>query len=153
MIYLSPSFSVGEFEKSPTALRLQIDNTMPPAAIENAKLLCKHVLQPIRNKWSLPVTINSGYRSANLNRAMGGSQTSQHMLGMAADIEIHGVSNAILWQWIHDNLEFDQLIAEYLKPNDPKAGWVHVSFNNGKNRKQALSCVNGKYLSGLHYAV
>jgi hypothetical protein len=151
-MYLSASFTVKEFEKSATAIRRGIDNTMPPSAIENAKQLCKNVLQPVRNRWSLPVTITSGYRSANLNHAMGGAQTSQHLLGMAADIEIAGVRNDDVFKYIRDNLEFDQLIAEYLTKEDPSAGWIHVSYNAKGNRKQVLSCVGASdYRPGLHY--
>lgn len=150
-MYLSPSFSLSEFVKSPTAIRLGIDNTPTDNVIENLRELCINVLQPIRNKWGLPVVINSGYRSPALNKAVGGASSSQHVLGQAADIEIMGVNNADLWKFIRSNLPFDQLIAEYLQPNDPNAGWIHVSYKKFENRKQALSCVGGAYVDGLKY--
>lgn len=149
---LSASFTLEELTKSPTANRLQLDNTPPAVAIENLTLLCRHVLQPVRNYFNLPVIINSGYRSANLNHAMGGASTSQHLFGQAADIEIPGISNDLLWTYIHENLEYDQLIAEYLIPDNPKAGWVHVSWNAKGNRKEALSCIGTHhYVNGLKY--
>lgn len=148
---LSSSFTLEEFIKSPTARRLQLDNTPSPAIIENLTALCTHVLQPVRNYFNLPVVINSGYRSANLNRAMGGASTSQHLYGQAADIEIPGVSNDLLWTYIVENLPFDQCIAEFLSSNDPKAGWVHVSYGP-RARKEALSCIStGHYVKGLKY--
>lgn len=148
---LSTSFMLNEFTKSATALRLGLANEPSAAEVTNLKALCENVLQKVRNKFNLPIQINSGYRSPALNVAMGGAPTSQHVDGKAADIEMYGVSNAALWTYIKDNLEYDQLIAEYVSKSDPKAGWVHVSFNAGKNRKQALSCVAGKYLQGLYY--
>lgn len=150
-MYLSPSFSLNEFVKSGAAIRLGLDNTPPPSAVENLRELCLNVLQPIRNKWGLPVVISSGYRSANLNHAVGGSSTSLHLFGQAADIEVPGVSNAELWRFIRGNLPFDQLIAEYLEADDPRAGWIHVSYKKFENRKQALSCVGGAYVDGLKY--
>lgn len=149
---LTRSFSLQELSKSRTAMNRGWDNTPPPFAVENLKLLCEHVLQPVRDHFNLPVMISSGYRSANVNRAEGGSVTSQHMIGQAADFEIFGVHNADIWRFIDEsNLEFDQLIAEHLKINDPNAGWIHVSYNAKKNRKQAISCVNGNYVPGLQY--
>jgi len=113
--------------------------------------LCENVLQPLRDHFNLPVTVISGYRSANVNRAVGGRFNSQHLVGEAADIEILGVSNADVWRFIVAELPFDQVIAEYLEKNDPSAGWVHVSYSRGNNRKEAMSCVKGKYSAGLLY--
>lgn len=150
--YLSPSFRLSEFVKSQTAINNGFDNTPTPKAVENLRELCVKILQPVRNHFALPVRINSGYRSANVNRIMGGSPTSQHMLGEAADIEIEGVHNAELWNFITKLPEYDQVIAEYLEATDPNAGWVHVSYRKGKNRKEAISCISrGTYLQGLHY--
>lgn len=149
---LSTNFTLDELTKSPTALRLGINNTPGPAYINNLRLLCMHILQPVREYFGKPVVINSGYRSASLNQAMGGSHTSQHMYGQAADIEIPGVSNDILWQYIERNLKYDQVIAEYLKADDARAGWVHVSWKSEGNRQEALSCVaQGLYVKGLEY--
>lgn len=148
---LSRSFSLQELSKSRTALNRGWDNTPPQYAIENLILLCKNILQPIRDHFNLPVLVSSGYRGANVNRAEGGSVTSQHLVGQAADIEIPGVHNADVWQFIHDNLPYDQLIAEHLKKDNPSAGWVHVSYNAENTRKQAMSNVHGNYVKGLKY--
>lgn len=148
---LSPNFTLSELTKSLTALNRGLDNTPPPFAIENLRLLCVHVLQPIRDHFGKPMTIQSGYRSPNVNRAIGGSYNSQHMIGQAADIEIAGVSNADIWRFAQ-SLDYDQLIAEHLTTKNPSDGWVHVSYNNGGNRKEALSAVGGgKYVKGLQF--
>lgn len=148
---LTRSFSLQELSKSRTAKNRGWDNTPPPYAVENLKLLCEHVLQPVRDHFNLPVVISSGYRSANVNRAEGGAHSSQHLIGQAADFEIMGVHNADVWRFIKTLPAFDQLIAEHLQLDDPNAGWIHVSYSSEKNRKQAISCVNGNYVAGLQY--
>ena len=151
-MYLSRNFTVEELSKSLAAINRGLDNTPKKHHIDNLRLLCVHVLQPIRDHFALPVTINSGFRSANVNRAIGGSFTSQHMLGQAADIEIVGVHNADIWRFVQTLPAFDQVIAEHLEVKNPSAGWVHVSYAEGKNRKQGLSCtVPGQYRAGLHF--
>jgi zinc D-Ala-D-Ala carboxypeptidase len=136
---LTQHFSLQEMIKSQTALRKNIDNTPSPEAVENLKSLCENVLEKIRIHFGRPLTINSGYRGPKLNKAIGGAKNSQHMTGQAADIEIAGMDNKILFCWIRDNLEFDQLILEYYKPGVPDSGWVHVSWNSKGNRKQVLT--------------
>lgn len=134
---LSSHFSLNEFTKSYTATRLGIDNSAPPEVVENLKALCVHVLEPIREHFGV-VTVNSGYRCPKLNRAVKGAKNSQHLTGQAADIEV-AAGNIGLGGWIEANLEFDQLIMEFCKIDDPTAGWVHVSFcHNGKNRRQVI---------------
>jgi zinc D-Ala-D-Ala carboxypeptidase len=151
---LSPHFRLNELTKSDTALRLGIANIPNAEAVANLKALCEHVLEPIRNAFNIPFAPNSGYRGPELNRAIGGAPTSQHMSGHAADIEIPGVRNDVLAQWIRDNLEFDQLILEFYTPGDPTSGWVHVSYKaNGANRRDVKTAIrrNGKtvYEAGL----
>jgi zinc D-Ala-D-Ala carboxypeptidase len=85
-----------------------------------------------------PYRVNSGFRSPDLNKAVGGSKSSQHCLGQAVDFEIPGVSNWDLAGYIETSLDFDQLIREFMKAGDPTAGWVHCSYRAGDNRKQAL---------------
>jgi len=136
---LSDHFTLEEMTKSQTALRKKIDNTAPPEVVENLKLLCENVLEKIRIHFGRPLMINSGYRGPKLNKAIGGAKNSQHMTGQAADIEIPGMSNKILFCWIRDNLEFDQLILEFHKEGVPDSGWVHVSWNSQGNRKQILT--------------
>ena len=139
--------------KSDTALRHDMDNTPPPEAIECLRALCDNVLQPVRDHFGKSVRVNSGYRHPNVNAKVGGSKTSDHCKGMAADIEIAGVPNHELAQWIADNLEYRQIILEFYTRGQPDSGWVHVSYNPADNKKQLLTAtkVDGKttYLSGL----
>lgn len=133
---LSKHFSLSELCRSYTATRLGIDNSPPLSVIGPLTDLAVNVLQPIRNHFRKPVRVNSGYRCSALNTAIQGAQNSQHLLGEAADIEIPGVDNQKLGLWIEKNLDFDQLI--YCRAEDPVAGWIHVSFRAGKNRRQVL---------------
>ena len=135
---LTANFSLLELTKSQTAERKGIDNTPGTEHQENLKSLCTHVLQPVRDHFSRVVTISSGYRSPELCAAIGSKSTSQHAKGEAADFEIFGVSNKELADYIHENLDYDQLILEYWKKEDPNSGWVHCSYTNGNNRKQYL---------------
>ena len=120
-----------------------------PEHIENFKLLAEKVFQPIREHFRCPIHISSGYRSKELNQAVGGSLTSQHCQGEAIDIDMdgtpNGVTNRMVFDFIKDNLDFDQLIYEFGDSNNPD--WVHVSYETtGKQRKQILKAirVNGK---------
>jgi len=148
---LSKNFSLAEFTKSQTALRRGIDNDPLPEHLEAAKALFEHVAQPVRDKFG-PTVVNSGYRSPDLNRAVGGSTTSQHSKGEAVDIEVPGTANYDVAKFIQDNLEFDQLILEFYTPGIPDSGWVHVSYKkDGDNRKQVLTAMkeNGKLVYKL----
>ncbi len=138
---LSENFSLQELLKSQTALRKGIDNKpTDPSVITNLQVLCEKVLQPIRDHFARPVVINSGYRCPKLNKAIGSSSKSQHTKGEAADIEIPGLSNKELAEYIEDNLPFDQLILEFYNGVDPNSGWVHVSYvGDSDNRKQTLT--------------
>jgi hypothetical protein len=109
-------------------------------------LLCKNILQPIRNHFNIPVSISSGYRSAALCEAIGSSSGSQHTKGQAADFELFGVHNKEVSDWIVQNLDYDQCILEFWNPNDPNSGWVHCSYSDSGNRKQYLSAqkLNGR---------
>ena len=100
MTQLTANFSLHELTKSETALRMGLDNTPDDEATENLKTLCEKVLQPVRDHYGNGVKVNSAYRSPESNAAVGGSKTSDHCKGMAADIEIPGVANAELAQWI-----------------------------------------------------
>jgi zinc D-Ala-D-Ala carboxypeptidase len=153
MTQLSPNFSLHELTKSETALRMGFDNTPGEVETENLRLLCEKVLQPVRDHFGKGVKVNSGFRSPESNAAVGGSKTSDHCLGRAADIEIPGVANADLAQWIMDNLEYTQLILEFYTPGIPDSGWVHVSYDPSNLKMQELTAtkVAGKtqYLQGL----
>ena len=150
---LTANFSLVEMTKSETALRHDIDNTPDAEQLENLTILCECVLQPVRDHFAKGVKVNSGFRHPDVNAKVGGSKTSDHCRGMAADIEIPGVANAELAQWIVDNLIFRQVILEFYTPGVPDSGWVHVSYNLGDNKKQALTAtkIDGKtvYLTGL----
>jgi len=147
---LSKNFSLDEMTRSATAKSKRIDNTPNEAQIEFMVELCQSVLQPIRDKFG-PVKINSGFRSAKLNTAIGGSTSSQHccLNGAAADIYFK-LGRAEVFYWIKENLRFDQLIWEFGDENESLDGngpaWIHVSYNYGKNRNQILKAIkeNGK---------
>lgn len=141
---LSKNFTREEFEKSQTAIRHGIINSMDTNEIKNAIALCENVLQPVRNYFGITV-ITSGFRSKALNEQIGGSDTSQHIKGQAADIEVPGVSTYKLAEWISKNIDFDQLILEYYTPSDPSSGWVHVSYNTDGNRKSVLTATRNKH--------
>ena len=150
---LTENFSLAEMTKSETALRHGLDNTPGEEELENLRKLAENVLQPVRDAYGRGVKVNSGFRHPDVNAAVGGSKTSDHCRGQAADIEIPGVANADLAQWISENLEFRQLILEFYTPGIPDSGWVHVSYVEGDNKKQVLTAMkeNGKtvYKPGL----
>lgn len=150
---LSANFTLKELTKSYTATRLGLDNTPGEAEIESLRLLCEKVLQPVRDHFGKSVTVNSGFRSPETNQATGGSKSSDHCKGQAADIEIPGVANADLAQWIMDNCDYTQLILEFYTQGIPDSGWVHASYDPDNLKKQELTAVKvaGKtqYLPGL----
>ena len=150
---LTKNFSLAEMVKSETALRHDMDNTPGEAEIENLKRLAEKVLQPVRDHYGKGVKVNSGYRHPEVNAKVGGSKTSDHCKGQAADIEIPGVANADLAEWITKNLDFTQVILEFYTPGIPDSGWVHVSYNPADLKKQVLTATkrDGKtvYLPGL----
>ena len=150
---LTANFSLEELTKSETALRFDLDNEPNDEQLANLVALCECVLQPVRDHFGKGVKVNSGLRTPEVNAKVGGSKTSDHCKGMAADIEIPGIANADLAKWITDNLEFRQVILEFYKPGIPDSGWVHVSYNPSDNKKQVLTATkqNGKtvYLQGL----
>lgn len=150
---LTANFSVHEMTKSEAAIRLGIDNTPSESIIDNLRVLCEQVLQPVRDHYGKGVKVNSAYRSPEVNKAVGGSPISDHCKGQAADIEIPGVPNAELAQWIEANLPYTQLILEFYTQGIPDSGWVHVSYDANNLKKQSLTAVKreGKtvYLPGL----
>jgi len=135
---LTNNFSLKELTASQTAERKNINNNPNEDQINKLKLLCEKVLQPIRDHYGKVVSVSSGYRSPELCEAIGSSKNSQHAKAEAADFEIYGVSNAELCKWIADNLEFDQMILEYHKLDEPNSGWIHCSYKAEDNRKQIL---------------
>ena len=139
---LSKNLSLAEVMRSETAKRKGISNMPTPEHIENFKLLAENVFQPIREHFGVPIHISSGYRSKALNTAVGGSLSSQHCSGEAIDIDMDGtsVTNAQIFNYIKDNLNFDQMIWEFGTDTNPD--WVHVSYEStGKQRKQILKAI------------
>lgn len=152
---LSENFSLSEYTKSQTASRKNIDNTLGDEHLESAKALFENVAQPIRDYFG-PTIITSGYRSPELNEAIGGSSRSQHSKGEAVDLEVPGVSTAAVAEWISNNLDYDQLILEGYESGITNSGWIHVSYkSDGSNRNQNLTAdfSTGKavYSHGLNY--
>jgi zinc D-Ala-D-Ala carboxypeptidase len=147
---LSPNLNLSEVTNSITAKRLGIDNTPIPEHLNNLKLLAEKIFEPIRKHFKKPIRVSSGYRSKALNDATpGASKTSQHSTGEALDLDQDGMNNKItnkmVFDFIKDNLEFDQLIWEF--GTDINPDWVHVSYEStGRQRKQILRAirVNGK---------
>jgi hypothetical protein len=139
--------------RSETAKRKGISNMPTPEHIENFKLLAENIFQPIRDHFGVPIILSSGYRSKELNTAVGGALSSQHCTGEAIDIDMDGttVKNAEVFNFIKDNLNFDQLIWEFGTDSNPD--WVHVSYEStGKQRKQILKAVkSGKGTSYVPY--
>jgi hypothetical protein len=140
---------LSEVIRSESAKRNGISNMPTDQHIANFKLLAEKVFEPIRVNFRCPINLSSGYRSVELNRIIGGSLTSQHCTGEAIDIDMdgtpHAVTNKMVFNYIKDYLQFDQLIWEFgTKEN---ADWIHVSYEStGKQRKQVLRAVrvNGK---------
>jgi zinc D-Ala-D-Ala carboxypeptidase len=145
---LSKNLSLSEMMRSESAKRKNINNTPTGEHVANMKKLAMNIFQPIREHFNVPIHISSGYRSAALNASIkGASKTSQHSTGEAIDIDMDGatVTNMQIFQWIKNNLIFDQLIYEF--GNDSNPDWVHVSYESGgKQRKQVLKAIkkNGK---------
>ena len=150
---LSNNFHLKELTKSETADRLGLKNQPTEEQLVALTVVVNQVRQPVREKFGI-VTVNSGIRSEEVNKAVGGSKKSQHCKGEAVDFECYSVSNWELAKWIAENREFDQLILEFYKKGDPHSGWVHCSYSRfGNNRRQQLTALKigrgVKYEQGL----
>ena len=133
IIKLSKHFYLSEFLKSQTAARHGINNTEPDdEVVDNLQALCVELLEPIRDAFERPLIITSGWRCLALNRMLGSKDTSEHILGRAADFEILGLDNAEVYYKIKDSkipfFTFNQLILEYYEEGIPNSGWIHISF-------------------------
>lgn len=150
---LSKNFTLQEMVHSYTAVKKGLLNEPNEAQIENIRILCENVLQPLRDALG-PIYISSGFRSVELNTAIGGSSSSQHcaLKGAASDIDM-GKRNAEVFNYIKDHLVWDQLIAEGVDSGG-NMNWVHVSYNEKHNRKQILIAVfeKGKKVKYLPYS-
>lgn len=137
---LSNNLSLSEVIASDTAKRLGIENTPNDTQIENLKIIANEIFQPLRDHFGVPIFVSSGFRSYKLNKAIGGSTTSQHGKGQALDLDADrfgAVTNSQIFHYIKDNLSFDQLIWE--SGNETEPAWVHVSYVSlEKNRCSTL---------------
>jgi len=139
---LSKHLSLAEVTRSESAKRNGISNEPTAEHLENFKKLAEKVFEPIREHFNAPIHISSGYRSAALNKKIGGASSSQHCSGEAIDIDMDGtaITNKQVFDFIKQHLEFDQLIWEFGTTSNPD--WVHVSFEStGKQRKQVLRAI------------
>jgi hypothetical protein len=147
---LSAHFELAEFTRSESAKRHGVSNEPTAEHIENMKLLCENILEPLRNHFGHPIHISSGYRSRVLNHYIGGTLKSQHLTGEAVDLDhddtSYGTTNKMIFDYIKDNLVYDQLI------NEHNYSWIHVSYTKGNNRKQVLDATkhNGRTVYSLH---
>lgn len=128
---LTEHFDLVELTRSATATRLGLMNVPPQTAVGNLRNLCQKVLEPLRQHLGKPIIVTSGYRSKELNKAVGGVENSQHLVGEAADLRIESEKQGREWMaWIMDNCEFDQLILE----RNSKATWLHVSCKRNRQK-------------------
>ena len=138
---LSKNFALSEITHSNTAKRLGIDNEPTETHLQNMQHLVDNLLQPLRDAVG-PIRISSGYRNPSLNRAIGGSSSSQHCKGQALDIqfwEMGKMNNKVIYDWIlASGLEFDQMINEF------DFAWIHISLKLEDNRKQVLEAYKNK---------
>ena len=135
---LSPNFTLGEMIASETADKVGMDNTPTLLVISHLEELCKNLLQPIRDAWGSPIKVTSGYRCYRLNRFLGGSPTSAHPLGYAADIKPVSGSYADFEKFVieflkeHPEIRFDQAIRE----KSGKTKWLHLGYKNGAGKQR-----------------
>jgi hypothetical protein len=135
---VSENFSLTELTYSDTAVRLGLKNEPTDEILRNLQKVCQFILEPIRNHFENPVVITSGFRSPELCLAVGSTIKSSHTRGEAVDMEIFGIANREVAEWVVRNLDFDQVILEFYEEGIPNSGWVHVSYCEGSNRKQYL---------------
>ena len=143
---ISDNITYAEAIHSNTAKRRGIDNTPNPAQVETMKVTAEKIFEPLRKWVGGPIKVNSFFRSADLNEAIGGSKTSQHCKGQAIDIDdVFGhKTNAEMYAWIKENLNFDQMIWEF--GTDMNPNWVHVSYvSDEDNRNRGLKAYKDKY--------
>lgn len=137
---ISEHITLAEATKSQTAIRYGIDNTPTPEDIIRMKAVAENCFEPLRRWYGKPIGISSFYRCKKLNTKVRGSKTSQHLIGAAIDIDgdiFGGITNKEIFEWLRDNVTFDELIWEYGDANNP--AWVHVSYIEGHNDGDILT--------------
>lgn len=147
---LSKNFSLSELIEAGSARRLGLDEQFNPPldVVNNLQQLAKHVLQPLREAVGHEITVTSGYRSPKVNKAVGGSKTSDHLEGKAADIQlwINGENkNQLLYDTILKlNLPFKQMIDEFGTESEP--AWIHIAYDKNNNKRECLRArkINGR---------
>ena len=136
---ISNHITYAESIHSNTAKRKGIDNTPNPTQVENMKVLAEKIFEPLRSWVGGPIKVNSFFRSPELNEKIGGSKTSQHCKGQAIDIDdvYKYKTNAEMYHWVKENLNFDQMIWEF--GTDMNPNWVHISYvSEEDNRNRCL---------------
>ena len=135
-------FSIAEMTRSDTARRLGIDNTPPDSIKKNLTLFIEKVLDPIREDWGSPIIVSSGYRCPELNKAVGGANTSGHQYGYCADLQVKGGMKKIreladfILKWMKDhNMKWDEILFEH----SGGVTWLHFCWI-GKDGKQRMKC-------------
>lgn len=139
---ITKNFTLSELTYSDTALKKGIKNIPSNDEYQNMKSLCENVLQPLRDALGKPIIIHSCFRNEELNKAVGGSSTSQHVKGSAADFHVNGMNMKELAEYIKKNFKFDQLILEYSDGPSYSHGWCHVSWKNEKDNRQQCLTIN-----------
>jgi len=135
MMQLSEHFTLSEMVRSANALKYGIKNVPNAQQVENLKLLCINVLEPVRSLVGAPVFVSSGFRCRELNRhkSIGGARNSQHQTGRAADISVKGLTSVQLFEMIvKSDIQFDQIIEEF-------GDWVHISFSTNPRRSMLIA--------------
>jgi hypothetical protein len=143
---ISDNITYAEAIHSQTAKRKGIDNTPTAKQVEVMKLTAEKIFEPLRKFVGGPIKVNSFFRSAELNKAIGGSKTSQHCKGQAIDIDdVFGhKTNAEMYNWVKENLNFDQMIWEF--GTDMNPNWVHISYvSEEDNRNRCLKAYKDEY--------
>lgn len=136
---ISENITYTEATKSVSAIKYGIDNTPDESVITKMEYVAENVFEKVRAKFKVPIAVTSFFRSAALNARIGGSSTSQHVLGEAMDLDadVYGMlTNREIFDYIKDCLDFDQLIWEF--GDDKEPDWVHVSLTDGYNKKEIL---------------
>jgi len=136
---ISEHITFGESYKSQIAERFKINNVPPDEVLPAMQLVAEKCFEPIRKHFNIPIGISSFYRCKELNTKLKGAKNSQHMSGEAIDIDADifgGVTNAEIFEWAKNNLDFDQLLHEFGTPENP--AWVHISYKAKGNRKQVI---------------
>jgi len=142
---LSKNLTLGEATKSATAIKNGISNKPSGEHLSNLIQIATKIFQPVRDHFQKPIIVSSGYRSQALNDLIGGASGSQHSKGQALDLD-GSVDNSLIFEFIKNNLEFDQLIWEF--GDDENPDWVHVSYKTENNRGEVLQAVrqNGRVI-------